>query len=65
MPTPSIFAIEERADGSGGRSNHSEFAIVKRWTDRPTVDYVFGVEVPKLTSEPTAPEAGGGGLDHR
>ena len=25
----------------------------------PIVDYVFGVEMPKLTSEPTAPEAGG------
>ncbi len=47
-----------------GEVNHSEFAIVKRLdSTAPTVDYVFGVEVPKLTSEPTAPEAGGGPKD--
>ena len=47
-----------------GEVNHSEFAIVKRLNSTaPTVDYVFGVEVPKLTSEPTAPEAGGGPKD--
>ena len=47
-----------------GEVNHSEFAIVKRLdATTPTVDYVFGVEVPKLTSEPTAPEAGGAPKD--
>jgi hypothetical protein len=47
-----------------GVVNHSEFAIVKRLdSTAPTVDHVFGVEVPKLTSEPTAPEAGGGPKD--
>ena len=38
--------------------------MVKRLVaNDPTLDYVFGVEVPKLTSEPTAPEAGGGPKD--